>query len=277
MREKRKKNLQKAKGSITVEATLVLPIFFFSVMAFVYFFQIMWIQERVNTGLWETAKEISQYSCVYEDFCGEQGSDGNRAVAERLIAGALTGERMKNYISAEFLENSCVVGGAYGIVYTTDTTGDDKEIVLVADYRVEIPMFQNIFSSIHMIQKVKTRAFVGTEQIGPETGVEEDTEVYITTTGSVYHTTVECTHLALSIQTKEYSQLDSARNQYGCRYAPCEQCVRNVQVREGSRVYITSSGNRYHIEGGCSGLTRNVRSIQLSEAGEYRPCSRCGN
>ena len=151
MRENRKKNLQKAKGSITVEATLVLPIFFFSVMAFVYFFQIMWIQERVNTGLWETAKEISQYSCVYEDFCGEQGSDGNRAVAERLIAGALTGERMKNYISAEFLENSCVVGGAYGIVYTTDTTGDDKESIEVRYEDENIWLTQKMLATVYVI------------------------------------------------------------------------------------------------------------------------------
>ena len=40
-------------------------------------------------------------------------------------------------------------------------------------------------------------------------------------------------------------------------------------------VYLTEYGDRYHCSPDCSGLTRNVKLVPLSEAGGMRQCSKC--
>jgi len=96
--------------------------------------------------------------------------------------------------------------------------------------------------------------------------------VFVTETGSVYHRSRNCTHLKLSITSAPLSTVSELRNGSGGKYYPCERCGTNM----GGMVYLTTEGNRYHGTIECSGLRRNIRTIPLSEAIGYRPCSRCG-
>ena len=96
--------------------------------------------------------------------------------------------------------------------------------------------------------------------------------VYITEiSGSVNHKKVECSYLTLSVEEVSKSSLDTRRNQYGCRYYPCEKC------HGGSgRVFITKTGTRYHKDRNCSGLKRSVKAVKISSVDGWRACSRCG-
>lgn len=266
------------KGSLTVEASLVLPIFLFAVVTFLYFFQIMWIQERVHFGLWETGKEFSKYGYVY-DSVGITGmeSDEYKTTTTNLISGVLTGERMKSYLPDAFLNQSCVVGGAGGIQYSTSAFEEENDICLVATYKVKIPVLYFLTPDYTIVQQVKTRGFVGTEEIGTSEDDEDDIDVYVTDTGSVYHCSASCTHINLSIQATKFGNVSSLRNQYGGKYKACEKCVKNKTLSTKSKVYITTDGDRFHNSSGCSGLTRRVKKVKLSTLMGYGPCSRCGN
>lgn len=118
----------------------------------------------------------------------------------------------------------------------------------------------------NVTQSAVCRAWIGFTELGTE-----DTYVYVTPNGSVYHLSGDCTHLDLSIERVSFARACASKNQYGERYRACEFCGRNP----GALVYITSEGNCYHSERSCSGLKRTVRQIPLREAGGRSCCIRC--
>lgn len=276
---------EKNRGSLTVEATLILPIWLSICMFFLYFFQIMLIQEKVNLGLWETAKEISQYSyIVREDGTEDPGKkesteQTSTATAKHYVSGLLTGQRMKRYLSDAELQASCVNGGIGGIIYVTQALQKEDEICLAASYSVEFPVFSFLVPEMHFVQQIKSRGFVGTTKIGEGDDEEEDEMVFISkssTTSKVYHKVITCTHINLNISTTTFGEVAGLRNQNHGKYYPCEKCAKNKSFKEQDTIYVAKDGNRYHSTLGCSGLTRNVEEVKLSTLKGYRPCKRCG-
>ena len=100
----------------------------------------------------------------------------------------------------------------------------------------------------------------------------EESWVYLSENGSVYHTKESCTHLMLSIEMVAGSQVDTLRNGDGGRYTSCEKCG----TEDCSLVYITGEGDRYHSTITCSGLKRTVRRVLKTEAEGLPACGRCG-
>ena len=266
-----------------MEASLILPVIMSVFLFFLSFFQMILIQEKIGIGLWETAKEISQYGHIYqskeEPKKGSESGKSGRQVAETYVAGLLTSERMETYIADDFLDHSCVKNGANGVVYTTEAFQEEAKILLTASYEVTIPMFCFLVPDIHIVQQVESRGFVGTREIGLEEGDEDDCIVYLSANGEksrVYHMVVTCTHLHLSIQSAKFSDISNLRNVYGGKYKACEKCIKQNMLSDGSTVYIATDGNCYHSSLDCSGITRSVREVRLSTLSGYRPCSRCG-
>ena len=99
----------------------------------------------------------------------------------------------------------------------------------------------------------------------------EEALVYITTYGKVYHTSLSCNYLDLSIITVNQSQVDSRRNVDGGKYYECEMCEKN----ELGKVFITSYGDRFHYDRNCSGLKRSITSVPLSQVGSRTLCRKC--
>ena len=100
-----------------------------------------------------------------------------------------------------------------------------------------------------------------------------DELVYVTDYESVYHTSSECTHLALSVNAIGGNKVGSARNVYGDRYHACEKCVGSGG--KNTVVYVTKEGDHYHNSASCSGLNRTTRLVRKSEVESLPLCSRC--
>jgi hypothetical protein len=60
------KNLKVARGSLTVEAALVLPVFIYIMIAFLYFLQIIRLQEMLQNAITETGFFTAKYAYVYD-------------------------------------------------------------------------------------------------------------------------------------------------------------------------------------------------------------------
>ncbi|MDR0220286.1 MAG: pilus assembly protein [Lachnospiraceae bacterium] len=134
--------------------------------------------------------------------------------------------------------------------------------------------WQDYGGFLQVNQRYYGYAWIGYE-VGEGAGAgEKDVEyVYIAETGTVYHVTMNCTHLALSITSVSRGEIPALRNKDGAKYYPCERCA-----DDGSAVlFITETGNRYHGDINCSGLKRTVTKIAKEEAINqgYRGCSRC--
>lgn len=117
-----------------------------------------------------------------------------------------------------------------------------------------------------MTERAVCRAWIGFR------GLEvQESEVYITENGNVYHLYEDCTHLDLSIRQVPFAYAVTAKNEYGEMYRRCELCKEPCS----SLVYITEEGNCYHSKRSCGGLKRTVRAVPISEVFGRSCCLRC--
>lgn len=276
-------------GSITVEASLVMPLFIYGIIAFLYFSQILYIQECVQASLTETAKEASRYGFIYDDFKkssidnnmdSDAKEDQNKqTICKRLLDGTFFQINFNENLSKFNISDTCLVGGRAGILlYLSSFMSDNEAIDVIVAYQIKIPVALIKINGFTMIQRVKSRAFIGQTIKDNSEGAdcsEDDPIVYITETGKVYHLDKQCTHLKLSIQSIVISEVSRLRNKNGAIYKPCEKCAMQAKLSNNEVVYITTEGNRYHTSLNCSGLKRTIFEVLLSKVKDRNVCSRC--
>ena len=244
-----------SRGSITVEAALVMPLFFFAVLALCYMLEVMAVRTSIRSGLQSAGREAAQ-----------------RAFESPLL---LTGQVEKDLIRAvggERLDRSIVEDGSRGL-HCEDSYGSMRTgiLELKVSYRVflPLPVFGRV--SVPMGEHIRVKGWTGYEPAGFLEGEEEI--VYITETGMVYHKDVHCSYLDLSVRPVLSGEVEQLRNRSQEIYRPCEECGGG---HAGGMVYITDYGNRYHRSLSCSGLKRTVYAVPLQEAAGKGACAKCG-
>lgn len=248
------------KGSITVETTLVLPLFLFLILNIISLFEMIYIHSALDSALNCVGKEISvaaNYQNIYEND---------------LLTEAYVAERVIQIVGREKINNSVVVGGTKGIVLWRSEVQEANDVIdLVMTYQVEpwLPFFK--IGKMVMINRCYIKAYNGFEKDVYEDGQRR---YYVAEQGEVYHLTRSCTHLQLSISMVNASELEQKRNMDGEKYKPCEVCYKENQ--EGGHYYITTQGNRYHSSVACTGLKRTIYVVKESNLGNKPMCLRCG-
>lgn len=251
------------RGSLTVEAALVFPVFIFALTAFLYLFFLVQLRTEVGRALTDTGRRLSQTAYFSEDV----GS-----LAPSALAAFYGQQEVKAYLdgraSAEIIR-----GGADGITFL-GTVWDEETSVLTlrASFQVTLPPGLSWFHPIRILQERTVRGFVGFTGREDGTGAEDSEIVYITDHGTVYHRDLSCRYLKLSIQQTELDKVGELRNEDGGKYYPCERCWKE----EAQTVFITESGDRYHQSLNCSSLIRGIHAVRLWETGGLPPCSVCG-
>lgn len=242
------------KASLTIEAALAVPVFFFAVISLIYLFEVMSVQTAVRDGLTYAGRMIAEES--YPLAVLDPGS-----VEEYIV----------NAIGPDRLERSIVTGGSTGIDCSDSNmsvrTGIGK---LTVKYQIRIPLPMFIQEGIIRTDSIRIKAWTGYEK--EFAGSADDDTVYVTESGLVYHKDYHCTYLDLSIQMVSAGAVDNLRNCDGGKYYACRICGGGNK----SQVYITDSGNKYHGSLNCSGLKRTVYAVPLSEVIGKGACTRCG-
>lgn len=152
-----------------------------------------------------------------------------------------------------------------------------EEITLPIRYSYESPVSLIPLPKIWMKNSVTVHTWTGyggCDDGQGEKGAEVEEMVYVTVHGGVYHTHENCNHLDLSIHQVTAGSLENLRNDSGGKYYPCEHCSRGNCSPTGL-VYITDTGNRYHVLAGCSDLKRTVRLVKKSELKNLSQCKDC--
>lgn len=246
-------------ASMTLEATLVLPLFIFFAVIFIYAMNLMNFQNRMNEAMYDTVRSLSKLEYSVE-------GSANLATA---TAGLYT------QINVESATKLRIIGGVAGILPYKSSFDEDVIIYGVA-YQTHAPFDLLRIMPLRCRQRAVVRKWIGNDDLGKNgegaSGDKEDFLVYITDYGTVYHQNRNCTYLDLSIQTVSKSQVGKYRNDEGAKYYACEYCGKKV----GDAVYITNYGNRYHSNINCSGLKRGIMAVPISEIPGWKPCSRCG-
>lgn len=266
--ETRKQLKYKKRASLTLEATLVLPIFIFSIITFIYLLQIMIIHDNLQEGITNIGLEAAKYGYVYDSLLEENKEDYSAFFKVALY----------DNVDLKLLDGSCIKGGFAGIhTYLSNYMEENDIVDVIINYKIKIPtLFFNI-DNFQIVQRAKLRGWSGYKPLAKfEEKTTEDTDeemVYITETGTVYHTSRECTHLQLSIKQVPFEQIENLRNDSGGKYKKCQRCGSNL--KPGNLVYITTNGDRYHINANCSGLKRTIKEVPLSQVKDRSLCERC--
>lgn len=242
-------------GSITIEAALVIPLFFLAVVSLYYMMEVMAVRTSIRNGMQYAGKKAAEQA-----YTNKILMPGN---LERDIVEAVGTER---------LERSIVKGGSGGIHCEQSRMSARTGILdLHVSYQVFLPIPAFHSAAVPMEESCRMKGWSGYERTGfHET--DEDT-VYITENGMVYHRDYHCTYLDLSIRVVSGKEVEELRNKSDGKYYPCEHCGGKGPVGE---VYITDYGDRYHSSVNCSGLKRTIYAVPLSEAVGKGACSKCG-
>lgn len=243
------------KGSLTLEAALVVPIFFFSMLCMVYLFEMIAIQTAVETALHSVGKEIAKEAYV-SPIISPHG------IKQHLIQN----------IGEDRLERSMVSGGVNGLDCNASTSNwNTGEIQLVVRYQLELPILMFRIPAVSREETLRVKGWTG--YVSGSGNLSSEEVVYITDYGLVYHKDMYCTYLELSIQAVRVEEIEDLRNQSGGKYDACSSCGK--EMCEAGVVYLTAYGDRYHSSLDCSKIKRNIYAVPLEEVYGLGGCSKC--
>lgn len=267
----------KIRAGMTVEASIVLPLFLFFFLNLGCAIEMIRLHGNLQLALWQIGSKMAIYGYALDSGELPEDSDGWwRELAGAVVSATYVKGQVINAAGADYLDSSPLANGAVGIqLWESEIFGSNDEIDIVVTYSVS-PFSSLIgFRPFRMVNRYYAHVWNGYRVSGSGEAGEVTQMVYVTEKGTVYHMSMECTHLQLSVQETASSGIENLRNQKGGKYYPCSKCADGSPP---STLYITSEGDRYHYERGCSGLKRTVTSMTIEQAQEagLRPCSRCG-
>lgn len=269
-------------ASMTVEASICLPLFIFFMVNILAAFNIIKVQSDLEAALHQTGSEIS-IMAFDERFAGnlllgdedmnyDEGAEGLISSGGYFVYAI---EGIKSYLG-DSINKSCVKDGSSGLSFYSSRVLLGNDIVdIVVDYKVKpiIPLIG--FKEFPVQSRYYGHAWTGYDiSLGVENQSQEEEVVYVTENGEVYHKSASCRYLKIDVKSVSLNSVVDARNSDGSKYYPCEYCGQNVAA---GNVFITDYGERYHTSVNCPGLKRKIYTIPLSEAGAYRPCSSCAH
>lgn len=252
------------RGSFTVEAAVVIPIFLYFFVSILYIFQIFHVQMNIKNALHETARQLAIYSHVLDDDNSSRGFSVVKYGLEQIGTTVSVNQAIEDPDIFRYIE-----GGKCGISYVQKK--DQKNYIsIVAKYTVVLPISYFGKQRFSMQEKVVYRKWNGYDFSDVQISEEM---VYVTETGTVYHTNRNCSYLQPSIHMAFASQLENLRNSSGGKYYACGQCAKNgISI---PIYYITDYGECYHSSLSCSGLKRTIYCIPISEVGSKKCCTKC--
>lgn len=306
-KRKRALRFASCTGSVTVETALVLPVFLCVLCGLMLLGSLLLTEARIQYALARTADVYAAQYAV-ERLADNQGGSGSRggsgspsagqagssdagdgsgslsagqtgsaSLSER-VRGLADGLLQKAGLQAVFhsvyeetsMDEICIRGGRAGIRLSVSSQGEeDATLKVSASYRLKIGIpFVGEYSFARQAQAMQ-RVFCGYVEHGDgKTGADSQGVVYVAEHGSVYHTSLSCTHICRRISGSSVDRILS-----GKKYQACDKCI-----HEGERpsvLYVTPYGEKYHSSLSCSGLKRTVKAIPKEEAEGMRMCSRC--
>lgn len=238
------------KGSMTLEAALLLPLFLFAIAMMLSLFLLMQTQYIVGNSL-------------------------DRAVADTALLRQRKPKEVETLTKAAFYKEavvqkcpfSMIQGGIAGFSWK-NTCVDESYIDASITYKIKFPISFFGKKTMKVSDQCRIHRWTGWHGDGTDRG--DGTWVFVTPNQSVYHENRNCSHLRLSI--KSVNAADAKH--MGVAYVPCGHCAKGE--RTGNVVYVTEEGECYHYRMDCSGLKRTVYMIKKTQVGGKKACSRCG-
>lgn len=274
----------KVKGSMTIEAAMVLPIFLFFFLNLSCAIEMIRLHNNLQVALCETGDELSIYGYAISRKTELENAEIENAdedsflkkIGEVVFSYGYVRSQIVKYAGEKYLNQSPLTYGADGLQFLESNifrSGDSFDVVTT--YSVSPWSSYAGFFSFRMANRYYGHVWNGYEiPLSNEAGLQGT--VYIAKNGEVYHEDRKCSYINLAIREIPITEVSSYRNSQGEKYMQCQVCEKNnIQTV----IFITEDGNRYHYSKECASIKRTVFSMLKGEALEqkYRGCSRCAN
>ena len=317
----KKASLLSDKGSMTVEASVVLPLFMIFFINLSCSLEMIRLHSNIDVALWNVGNDLTIYGALTTEnmrVLGKTGHPNDRTneqsdcptgiygtvnediwvdnsektevavkeentgntiiqeIADLVISYTYIKNKLVEYLGDDYLNNSPLVNGTESLqFYDSDIFTANDNIVIITTYQVEPLINLDDFITMRMSNTYYAHLWNGYNLSGVSENDDQSKTVYITEDSQVYHTSVSCTYLTLSVRIAAYNNLSEERNSSGGCYSPCLLCVKSGKP---AFVYLCDEGNRYHYSRKCYALKRSYTAVSLaSVADTHRPCSRCGD
>ena len=243
-------------ASLTAEAALVFPVFFFTVYLLWQLFLLVLFQMDVCHEITETAMKYAHLG--YPERKAEEKDVDISWLYQPLMWNALPeSDRV------EQLWVLCV-------------PEDNGTICVKVSYRFACEAVFFTKFTIPVQQNFRFYPYIGEtdeDLFAAEDGEEKDI-VYMTEYGTVYHESRACSYLNVVVRSVAAKEIGDERNSAGRKYSLCERCD-NRPVTE--TVYVSAGGTKYHLVAACPALKRTVTEKDRDEVKEIPACHKCGN
>lgn len=268
------------RASVTVEASLVFPIFLCAVACFIGLAQMILVETEVHYAVSQTAKICAKQQ-MFSLIPEEDDQKSNQVKEDNGIhkSDRTNGRQSIRNASSVFFDiydakslcDSLVEGGRKGIsVQSAFSSEEEVQVKAIYTLKLSVPFFRSI--RFQKDTAVKRRVFSGYVKHRRDYDAAGDNSiVYVAENGVVYHKNASCSHICLKITGNAAIQ-DIVRSS---KYAACEKCIHKGSSL--STIFVTAYGDCYHSTLGCSGLKRTIKAVRLKDVGRLRPCSRCAS
>lgn len=252
-----RKNNRKMRGSMTVEASLVLPLILFFFLHLLSMVEMLRLHTKLTFGLWECGNTMAVYAAMPEEISGK--------IPDIAVSYIYVKKRLESFLGKDYLNSSPLAEGEKSLNFLASTY--DKDCVDIGmTYQVK-PQFSLFpFPYMRLVNRYYAKAWTGYDN------QKAEQFVYVTIYGDVWHSRADCTHIFITVQETDWNRIKMLRNEQGGKYYPCQRCA---DKEKGEVAYYTEKGDRYHRDRECSSLVRYISAIIWQESIPYRPCSRC--
>ena len=251
------------KGSLTLEASYVIPLFIAALVMMIFIVQAMYVQIRFQKALYQQTKEMA--GTAY--FVSEVGEN----YAVNLLEAEYVKAKVISEIGKEWIDSSYIYKGSKGISLNVSALNEEGYIDVILQYKMYVPF--DLFKLGKLKFVSRARVWIGSETEAGES--EEDGQsavAYVTAHGSVYHLKKDCTYIQSEVASCSLSAIANKRNESGAKYYPCTVCGEEAS----KTVYYTKYGSRYHSRADCRNLKSSVYAMDLEKAkAQYPLCSKC--
>lgn len=244
------------QASLTLEASVTIPLFVMFAVAILFLFRVLQLQQDVEAALEYAARECA----ISTHGESEDSWNADTLASARTLFYRQLDERdtMTQYVAQ----------GKGGFHFGWSET-EGSYVDLCVSYRICNPIAFWGLLEYPVNQRAKCHKWIG----NTDSGTAEELWGYKTEEGSVYHLYADCAYLDLSIHTVPAESVEVIRNASGGKYQSCERC--GDHGGEPEVFYVTDYGEAYHGSLGCSGLKRTVYVLPLAELEGYSLCSKC--
>ena len=239
-------------ASLTVEAALVFPVFFFCIYMVWQLFLLLLYQLEVGSEITQTAMKYAHLG--YPERKVEEKADISWLYQPILWSALPESDKVEHQ----------------WILCLPEEDGSIR-VQVFYDFVCEAVFFTKF--SLPVEQTFRFYPYVGITDGDLFVTEEAKDVVYVTEYGTVYHESRACSYLNVAVRSVAAVGIEKERNSFGKKYGLCEICDDRTPT---GTVYVSAGGTKYHLVAACSALKRTVMEKTRDEAAELPACHKCG-